>query len=74
MIGLAMPGTIVLSQRFDQSTGSEPPRARAAPMRPPIRACVDDDGRPSRQVTRFQTIAPASAAKSRWPSRSPGGC
>src|SRR5438270_12895540 len=36
---------------------------RAAPTRPPIRACVDDDGSPSHQVNRFQTIAPMSAAK-----------
>ena len=39
------------------------PAASAAPTRPPIRACVDDDGRPNHQVIRFQTIAPTSAAK-----------
>jgi len=33
----------------------------AAPHRPPIRACDDDDGRPSHQVIRFQVIAPISA-------------
>src|SRR6478672_7601938 len=36
--------------------------ARPAPTRPPMRAWVDDDGRPNRQVMRFQMIAPMSAA------------
>src|SRR3954464_5704065 len=31
-------------------------------MRPPMRACDDDDGRPKYQVTRFHVIAPNSAA------------
>src|SRR5690606_34457473 len=33
----------------------------AAPHRPPISACEDEDGSPNHQVTRFQTIAPSSA-------------
>ena len=37
-------------------------RARAAPTRPPISACEDDDGMPKYQVMRFQLIAPISAA------------
>ena len=37
--------------------------ASAAPTSPPISACVDDDGSPKRQVTKFQVIAPMSAAK-----------
>ena len=38
------------------------PAASAAPTRPPISACEDDDGRPKYQVSRFQAIAPTSAA------------
>src|SRR3954469_23428191 len=41
---------------------TDSPAASAAPTRPPIRACEDDDGRPKYQVTRFQVIAPISAA------------
>ena len=37
--------------------------ASAAPAKPPISACDDDDGRPHHQVSRFQTIAPISAAQ-----------
>src|SRR5688572_23000095 len=33
----------------------------AAPHRPPISACEDDDGSPRHHVIRFQTIAPSSA-------------
>ena len=38
------------------------PAASAAPTRPPIRACEDDDGSPKYQVIRFQAIAPSSPA------------
>ena len=38
------------------------PAARAAPQSPPMRACDDEDGSPSRQVTRFQPAAPTRAA------------
>ncbi len=34
----------------------------AAPIKPPISVCVDDDGSPNHQVARFHTIAPTSAA------------
>src|SRR3954454_16801179 len=37
------------------------PEASAAPTRPPMRACEDDEGRPKYHVTRFKTIAPATA-------------
>ncbi len=37
--------------------------AIAAPHRPPISACDDDDGRPKYQVMRFQIVAPTTAAK-----------
>src|SRR5690606_23407841 len=35
--------------------------ASAAPSRPPISACEDEDGRPNHQVIRFQVIPPISA-------------
>src|SRR5213075_2817720 len=34
-----------------------------APIRPPARACDDDDGSPHHQVSRFQRMAPRSEAK-----------
>ncbi len=38
-------------------------------MSPPISAWLDDDGIPSRQVIRFQVMAPISAAATTiWPS------
>ena len=37
--------------------------ASAAPTRPPMRACEDDEGSPNHQVIRFQVIAPIRAAK-----------
>ena len=39
-----------------------------APTSPPISACELEDGMPSAQVTRFQTMAPTSAAKITWAS------
>src|SRR5919197_644286 len=45
-----------------QATPFEPDWASAAPIRPPISACDELDGRPSHQVRRFQAIAPRSAA------------
>src|SRR4249919_1371748 len=38
--------------------------ASAAPQRPPISACEDDDGSPRHQVNRFQTMPPPSAHSS----------
>jgi len=38
--------------------------ASAAPHRPPISACDEDDGSPIHQVTRFQLMPPASAQTS----------
>ena len=35
------------------------PEARAAPTRPPINACEEDDGSPKYQVIRFQAMAPS---------------
>ncbi len=44
------------------STPLGPDSAIAAPISPPISACDEDDGRPCHHVTRFQTIAPITAA------------
>ena len=50
------------------------PPASAAPTMPPNSACEEDEGRPKYQVTRFQTIAPTSAAKRMpIPLRRPAG-
>jgi hypothetical protein len=53
-------GTMTLFTTPDHCTPL--PAASAAPTRPPIRPCDDDEGSPSRQVIRFHTIAPTSAA------------
>src|SRR5438105_2482879 len=37
--------------------------AIAAPTKPPMRAWVEDEGRPNHQVSRFQVIPPTSAEK-----------
>src|SRR4051795_13329712 len=37
--------------------------ASAAPTRPPMSACDDDDGKPKYHVMRFHTMAPTTAAK-----------
>src|SRR5688572_21818587 len=51
------------SPAFDQINAAQSLCAadNAAPHRPPINACEDEDGRPRHQVIRFQTIAPSSA-------------
>ena len=50
----------ILSSTPDQYTVVPP--ASAAPTIPPNRACEEEDGSPKYQVTRFQMIAPTSAA------------
>src|SRR5215204_3553039 len=44
------------------STDCGPAPTTAAPTKPPIKAWEDDVGRPSHQVIRFHTIAPATPA------------
>src|ERR1700712_5155161 len=61
MKGDATIGMTTLSSRPAHLTVTEP--ASAAPTRPPIRACDDEDGRPCHQVNRFQTIAPINPAR-----------
>ena len=46
-----------------QTAAEIPAFAMPAPTRPPISACELDEGIPSAQVIRFQTMAPTSAAK-----------
>ena len=53
-------GIRTLSTTVAQLTKAPP--AMAAPTRPPIRACEEDDGSPKYQVIRFQVIAPSSPA------------
>ena len=45
-----------------QLTACRPPSTTAAPTSPPTSACPELDGRPSRQVTRFQVTAAARPA------------
>ena len=40
-----------------------PAFANAAPAKPPMSACEEEDGRPHHQVRRFQTIAPTRPAR-----------
>src|ERR671930_2438049 len=60
--GEARAGKATLWTTPCQATPFEPDWASAAPIRPPISACDELDGRPSHQVRRFQAIAPRSAA------------
>src|SRR3954463_13559038 len=53
-------------------TPCSPDWTRAAPTRPPISAWEDEDGSPSHHVTRFQTIAPVTAARTVRGVASPG--
>ncbi len=53
-------GRRTLSTTVAQLTRTPP--AMAAPTRPPIRACEEDDGNPKYHVIRFQVIAPSSPA------------
>src|SRR5690242_19827998 len=46
-----------------QTAADRPALAIPAPTRPPISACELEEGIPSPQVIRFQTMAPTSAAK-----------
>src|SRR5205814_9280968 len=62
--GPRMAGTTTLVAIPCQSTPAEPDGASAAPTSPPISACDELDGNPNHQVSRFQAIAPSSAASS----------
>src|SRR5674476_975042 len=61
----------IASSVFDsplQTAAESPAFAMPPPTSPPIRACELDDGMPSAQVIRFQTMAPIRAAKITWVS------
>src|ERR671935_2228829 len=60
--GAASAGMTTLCAIPCQRTPFEPDWTSAAPTRPPISACDELDGRPNHHVSRFQAIAPASAA------------
>src|SRR5262245_65867140 len=61
--GATRPGMITLPSSPSPLITLAPSAANAAPTRPPISACDDDDGRPKYHVARFQAIAPISPAK-----------
>src|SRR5205823_13987285 len=60
--GDARPGSTTFSHTPCHCTPLEPDWTRAAPTSPPINACVELDGNPTHQVSRFHAIAPISAA------------
>ena len=51
-----------------QTAAESPALAMPPPTSPPIRACELEEGMPSPQVIRFQTMAPIKAAKITWVS------
>src|SRR5919202_5116253 len=60
--GDATAGIATLCATPCHSTPLDPDWTSAAPINPPISACDDDDGSPNHHVSRFQTIAPITAA------------
>jgi hypothetical protein len=61
--GATIAGTISFVTSPPPLTAAQPVAAITAPTRPPIIAWDELDGNPTYQVTRFQAIAPTSAAK-----------
>src|SRR5437867_3671075 len=61
--GATRAGMTTSCTRPCHCTPAVPACASAAPTRPPMSACDELDGRPSRQVRRFHVIAPTSAAR-----------
>ena len=61
--GETAPGITTFSTMPCHCTPLAPDWTSAAPMSPPISAWVELDGRPIHHVSRFQTIAPRSAAR-----------
>src|ERR1700686_937337 len=55
-----------------QTAAESPALAMPPPTNPPIKACELEDGIPSPQVIRFQTMAPTSAANITCASMTPG--
>ncbi|GMA87551.1 hypothetical protein GCM10025868_28010 [Angustibacter aerolatus] len=71
MIGERTIGTTTFSRMPLHLTPA--PAASAAPPRPPMRACEEDEGSPRHQVRRFQPMAPTSAAAQMVRPREPVG-
>src|SRR5947209_6092472 len=63
MMGEATSGMIILETTTFHCTAPRPRDAPVAPIKPPIRACDELLGRPRYQVSRFQMMAPSSAAR-----------
>src|SRR2546421_708537 len=64
--GAARAGMTTLCARPCQSTPFSPDCTSAAPTRPPISACDELEGSPNHHVSRFQAMAPKSAASRVW--------
>src|SRR3954469_9743402 len=60
--GAMAAGTSTFSMMPSPLMTSAPSATNAAPIRPPISACDELDGRPSHHVARFHAIAPTSPA------------
>src|SRR3982751_562816 len=61
--GSAPAGIRTLATRVLTLIAPVPAATHVAPINPPNRACEDDDGSPTSQVTRFHRIAPTNPAK-----------
>lgn len=61
--GAAIAGISTLVTTVPPLTPLTPTEAIVAPTSPPMRACEELEGRPISQVSRFQRMAPTSAAK-----------
>src|SRR5579884_568438 len=72
-IGETTSGMIILVMTPCHSTPSKPRPTITAPIRPPIKACVELLGRPPYQVMRFQAMPPTSAARIMRSVTWPGG-
>ena len=70
-IGDPKSGRITLPRIPPTCHAPNPTAAALAPSRPPISAWLLDEGIPSRQVSRFQTMAPTRAAATTSP---PSAC
>src|SRR5690348_12886660 len=70
-VGAQIAGISTLCATPCHSTPLSPDWTSAAPINPPINACDEDDGRPSHHVSRFQAIAPTTAARTVFGVASP---
>src|SRR5690606_41231000 len=61
--GESTAGMRIVEASTPTSITAKPAPTTAAPMSPPKSAWLEEEGRPSSQVTRFHTIAPMSPAR-----------